>query len=248
MEQENKQNKEHTREEYIYLAKLYEKAERFEDMISVINKIIDMDPHLTKEERNILSVGYKIILSDKRDSWRLLNIMEKREAKKNPSQVAYIKEIKSHIESELSKIFENINDKIDKTLLPNAEDPESKVFYLRMKGDQYRYLCEITKDKDFEKNVENAEKEYKKAYKIAEKGLPVINSVRIGLCLNMSLFYYEIKGDKRQGCNIAKNAFEEAMKCLDMEKFKSKDVLILIQLLKENLMFWNTELNDEEQS
>jgi len=248
MEKEKGKTKEHSREEYVYLSKLYEKAERFDDMIRVIDKIIEMDPHLSKEERNILSVAYKSILSDKRDSWRILSIMEKGEGKKNPSQVANIKEIKSHIESEILKIFENINNKIDKFLLPNAEDPESKVFYLRMKGDQYRYLCEITKEKDFEKNIENAEKEYKKAFKIAEKGLPTINSVRIGLCLNLALFYYEIKGDKKQGYNIAKNAFKESMKCLDNEKCKTKDVLILIQLLKENLIFWNTEMNEEEQN
>ena len=40
-------------------------------------------------------------------------------------------------------------------MLPKAEDAESKVFYLRLKGDHYRYLCEITKEKDFEKNIDS---------------------------------------------------------------------------------------------
>ena len=65
----------------------------------------------------------------------------------------------------------------------------------------------------------------------------------------MALFFYEIKGDKKEGCKIAKKSFEESMKYLDdLEKFKSKDVLLLIQLLKENLIFWSSEMNEDEQN
>ena len=246
-EKEPKENK--TREEYVYLSKLYERAERFQDMVSVINKFIEITPKLSKDEKNILSAGYKNILSDKRASWRLLNSMERKEAKKKSPQVPHIREIKSRIESELKKIFDDMHNLVDKYLLPNAEDPESKVFYLRLKGDHYRYLCEISKDKELEKAIEKAEKVYKEAYEISEKELPFINSTRVGLCLNMALFFYEIKGDKKEGCKIAKKSFEESMKYLDdLEKFKSKDVLLLIQLLKENLIFWSSEMNEDEQN
>ena len=70
------ETKNYSREEYIYLAKLYERAERFPDMVKAINKFVELDPKLTKEERNLLSAGYKNIISDKRSSWRLLNNME----------------------------------------------------------------------------------------------------------------------------------------------------------------------------
>lgn len=32
---------------------------------------------------------------------------------------------------------------LDKHLIPKASNPESKVFYLKMKGDYYRYLAEV---------------------------------------------------------------------------------------------------------
>ena len=70
------------REELVYLSKLYEKAERYPDMINTINKFVELNPKLTKDERNILSSGYKNIISDKRASWRLLNTMEKKEKSK----------------------------------------------------------------------------------------------------------------------------------------------------------------------
>ena len=170
----------------------------------------------------------------------------RKEAKKKSKQVIYIQEIKNHIEKEIRTIVENVQNLIDKYLINNCEDNESKVFYMRLKADHYRYLCEISKDKDL---LEKAEKKYKEAYNKAMKDLPYINSERIGLCLNFALFNYEVKGDKKEGYRIAKNCFEESMKYLEeLEKFKSKDALMLIQLLKENLIFWSSEMNEDEQN
>ena len=254
MEEENiKENKKvkdnYSREEYIYLSKLYEKAQRYEDMISSITKFIELNPKLSKEERNILSAGYKDILLDKRENWRFLNLMEKKELKKKSKQVIYIKEIKNHIEKEIKKIVEEMHHLIDNYLIKNCEDKESKIFYLRLKADHYRYLCEISNEKELENNLTLAEKYYKEAYDMANKELNLINNERIGLALNFALFYYEIKGNKKEGYNIAKNCFEETMKYFnDFEKFKAKDALMLIQLLKENLIFWSSEMNEDEQN
>ena len=71
------ENKNYNREEYVFLAKLYEKAEKYNEMFKFINKFIELDPKLTKDERNILGAGYKNIVSDKRVSWRILSTMEK---------------------------------------------------------------------------------------------------------------------------------------------------------------------------
>jgi hypothetical protein len=238
----------YSREEYVYLAKLYERAERFPDMVKSIYKYVELDPKLTKDERNLLSAGYKNIISDKRSSWRLLNNMEKKEEKKNPSQSANIKEIKSKIEQELNTICDEIQMIIDKYLIPNATDPENKVFYLKLKADYYRYKCEFANGKDFDDASANAERIYKEAYEISSKEMPITNSTRLGLDLNFSVFYYEIKGLKEEACNIAKKAFDEAMKVLDdLEKSKAKETLLIIQLLKENLILWTNEMNEEEE-
>ena len=243
------ETKNYTREEYVYLAKLYERAERFPDMVKSINKYVELDPKLTKDERNILSAGYKNIISDKRASWRLLNSMERKEEKKNSAQSKYIHEIKDNIERELIQICEQIQKIIDKYLIPNSSDSETKVFFLKLKGDYYRYKCEFDSDEDFPTTCDKAEKVYKEAYEIANKDMPITNSIRIGLALNYSVFYYEIKGLKEEACSIAKNAFDESMKVLDdLEKSKAKETLLIIQLLKENLILWNNEMNEEEEN
>ena len=89
-------------------------------MISSINTFIIFYPNLSKDENNILSSGYKKILSDKRASWRLLNTVERKEAKKS-EQVPHIKEIKKHIEIELKQILEGLINLLNKYLLPNRE-------------------------------------------------------------------------------------------------------------------------------
>ena len=239
--------KNYSREEYVFLSKLYEKAEKYSDMFKFINKFVEIEPKLTKEERNILGSGYKNIISDKRTSWRFLNNLEKREERKNTFQISYIKGIKENIEKELNQICDEINKIIDKYLLPNSPDLENKIFYLKLKADFYRYKCEFLNGKDFDEVCSKAEKAYKEASDLSNKNLPISNSTRLGLALNYAVFYYEIKKLKEEAINIAKNAFDESMKILDdLEISKAKDTLLIIQLLKENLISWCTEMNEEE--
>jgi 14-3-3 protein epsilon len=240
-------DKNYTRDEYVYLAKLYERAERFDEMVQWINKFVQLDANLSSEERNILSAGYKNIISSKRSSWRLLNSLEKKEEKKKSPSISYLREIKGKVEDEMRAICDDIQNTLDKYLIPGAKDYETKVFYLKLKGDYYRYRAEFTHDQENETATNLAEKAYSDAYKLAEAHIPISNSTRLGLALNFSVFYYEIRGLREEACNIAKTAFEESIKVLDdLEKTKSKDTLLIIQLLKENLILWNNEINDEE--
>lgn len=236
--------KTYTRDELVYLAKLYERAERFDDMVKWITKFVELDPNLSSDERNILSAGYKNVISGKRASWRLLHSLEKKEEKKNSPNLNYLREVKANVENEMRKICDGIQDTLDKYLVANVKDYETKVFYLKLKGDYYRYRAEFTSGKENENATDLAEKAYKDAYDVAEKNIPISSSTRLGLALNFSVFYYEIKGQKEIACQIAKNAFEESIKILDdLEKNKAKDTILIIQLLKENLILWNNELD-----
>jgi 14-3-3 protein epsilon len=241
-------DKNYTRDELLYLAKLYERAEKFDDMVKWIGKFVQLDPNLTHDERNILSAGYKNVISSKRASWRLLHSLEKKEEKKPSSgNLNYLLEVKGRIEDEMRNICNDIQDTLDKYLVPNSKDNEIKVFYLKLKGDYYRYRSEFTSGQEQEKAANQAERAYREAYDIADKHIPISSSIRLGLALNFSVFYYEIKNMKEEACIIAKSAFEESMKILDdLERNKAKDTILIIQLLKENLILWNNEINDED--
>ena len=239
------ESKVYTREECVFLSRLNEKAEKYSEMFKYINKYVELDPKLSKEERNILCSGYKYIISDKRNSLRILNNIEKR----NTYQLAYIKEIRENIEKELYQILLDIEKMLDKYLIPNAIDIENKVFYLKLKADFMRYKCEISYGKELDDINSKTEKIYKEANDIANKELMISNSTRLGLALNYSVFFYDIKKMKEEAINIAKNAFDDAMKILDnLEISKAKDTLLIIQMLKENLIFWCNEINNEFES
>ena len=53
------------------------------------------------------------------------------------------KEYREKVETELREICQDVLGLLDKFLIPKASNPESKVFYLKMKGDYYRYLAEV---------------------------------------------------------------------------------------------------------
>jgi len=238
-------DKKYSREEFVFLAKLYERAERYPEMISWITKFVELNPVLSSDERNILSAGFKNIIGSKRTSWRLIETLEKKEEKKtDKANLTSVREVKTKVENEMRKICDDVQSLLDKHLVPAAKDPETKVFFLKLKADYYRYRAEFSTGKENEDNCNLAEKTYRTAFEIAEKEIPISNSTRLGLALNFSVFYYEIKNLREEACQIAKNSFEEAIKILDdLERSKAKDTILIIQLLKENLILWNNEMN-----
>jgi len=45
---------------------------------------------------------------------------------------------------------------------------------------------------------------YEEAEKLAKENMPPTQSTRLGLALNFSVFYYEIKNDPEKACQLAK--------------------------------------------
>jgi hypothetical protein len=55
-----------------------------------------------------------------------------------------IKTYRQKIEKELEDICNDVLNLLDDPLIPNSKNPEARVFFLKMKGDYYRYLGEFT--------------------------------------------------------------------------------------------------------
>ena len=155
-----------SREDNVYLAKLAEQAERYEEMVEFMEKVVKAvdAEELTVEERNLLSVAYKNVIGARRASWRIISSIEqKEESRGNEDHVTVIKEYRSKIETELSKICDGILGLLDSHLVPSASAAESKVFYLKMKGDYYRYLAEFKTGAERKKAAEKSLLAYKSA-------------------------------------------------------------------------------------
>ena len=64
-------------EEHIFLARVAEQAERFEDMVDFLAKVLDQKgAEVTSDERNLLSVAFKNLISSKRAACRTIAAIE----------------------------------------------------------------------------------------------------------------------------------------------------------------------------
>jgi len=234
------------REEAVYLAKLAEQAERYDEMVEEVKKVGRMvhDQELSVEERNLLSVAYKNVIGARRASWRIISSIEaKEESKGKEEHVQRIRSYRKTVEKELSDICQSILELLDEHLLPTASTGEGKVFYLKMKGDYHRYLAEFKTGSDRKEAAEHTLLAYKAAQDIALVDLPPTHPIRLGLALNFSVFYYEILNSPERACHLAKQAFDEAIAELDTLGEESyKDSTLIMQLLRDNLTLWTSDM------
>jgi 14-3-3 protein epsilon len=229
-------------EDAVFLAKLAEQAERYEEMVENMKLVASADQELSVEERNLLSVAYKNVIGARRASWRIVSSIEqKEESKGNEGQVTLIKEYRQKIENELAKICEDILEVLDKHLIPSAQSGESKVFYHKMKGDYHRYLAEFAIGDKRKTSADKSLEAYKAATEVAHTDLAPTHPIRLGLALNFSVFYYEILNAPDQACHLAKQAFDDAIAELDTLSEESyKDSTLIMQLLRDNLTLWTS--------
>ena len=133
------------REKNVYLAKLAEQAERYDEMAEHMKVVAQCNQELSVEERNLISVAYKNAVGSRRASWRIISSVEQKEASKgNTQNVDMAKAYRIRVETELHRICEEILALIDNSLIPTSSSGECKVFYYKMKGDYFRYIAEFT--------------------------------------------------------------------------------------------------------
>ena len=135
-------------------------------MLEYIKKLMTGGNELDVEERNLLSVAYKNSVGSKRTSWRILDtLLNKDKEKKDPEVEKHrqlVKDFKKQVEKELDDICNEIIDTLDKKLIKDPkdikedEDVSPQVFYLKMKGDYYRYIAEYAAGGDREDVAEKA--------------------------------------------------------------------------------------------
>lgn len=97
---------EHKRDELIYMAKICEQTERFDEMLDFMRQVLELPEDLSVEDRNLLSVAYKNSVGTKRTAWRILDTLEKKEESKaqnaqTEKHLELIRKFKKKVEDEL---------------------------------------------------------------------------------------------------------------------------------------------------
>ncbi|XP_060605542.1 14-3-3 protein zeta/delta-like [Ruditapes philippinarum] len=244
------------REGLVQAAKLSEQAERFDDMAKLMKNVTELlskpqkegAEELSTEERNLLSVAYKNVVGARRSSWRMMSMIEGKEKDHSSDKAQLVQKYKKVVEKELDDICDEVLNLLDKYLIPTAVSIESKVFYLKMKGDYFRYRAEYTPE-DKRKEVQDAaEAAYKEAMEAAEQNMLPTHPNRLGLALNFSVFYYEIQSAPDKACSLAKAAFDNAIAELDnLDQESYKDSTLIMQLLRDNLTLWTSDSQQDQE-
>jgi len=204
---------------------------------------------LSDEQRNLLSVAFKNVVGARRSSWRVISSIEQKQKDKG-DDASMVSSYREEIEKELQERCEEVLNLLDDYLLKSVDSventTEAKVFYLKMKGDYYRYLVEVTTGDKRDNLAQSASEAYTSATESANE-LASTHPIKLGLALNFSVFHYEIMNDGKKACELAKKAFDDAIAELDHLKEDSyKDSTLIMQLLRDNLTLWTSENQDEE--
>ncbi|KAL8506410.1 hypothetical protein ACS0TY_017332 [Phlomoides rotata] len=236
------------RELAVYDAKLAEHAKRYDDMVEAMKKVAKTVGELTADERNLLSVGYKKVIEPRIACCRKLSSIAL-EPSVDAASTNQVIEYWEKVETEITDICADILSIIDEHLIPSCKpgDPTSTVFYLKMKGDYFKYLAEFRTGMDRSEASDESLKAYEDAMKIAREELPPTHPIRLGLALNYSVFCYEISFSPERAMEITEEAYDEAYPGLGrLNEEEYKDSNKILQLLKDNYTLWNAEISGDE--
>ena len=168
--------------------------------------------------------------------------MNKEKKKEKSSFLPYIIEYKEKLVFKLEENCKKFIEFTDLYLLSKENDDKSKVFYYKINGDNYRRMAEAEENskKDI---IEKANSSYNNALNYS-KNLDIIDSLRLGLLLNFSVFNYENLNNPKKAIEICRNTIKESetkLKGADEDDDDVKDSISIINLMKENLELWESE-------
>ncbi|KAM7499187.1 hypothetical protein LguiA_023601 [Lonicera macranthoides] len=145
------------------------KWKRFKDMVYIMkNVVVGLKPpdELTDEERELLRAAYNTLAAILRADWLKASSQEKELADKleDISELLKVRDRILAIEAETAELCDNgILKSLKEKLEPSAATSESKIYYLRMRGDLCKLLVRIKSGGDVKKVTDEAFEAYLQA-------------------------------------------------------------------------------------
>ena len=153
-------------DEQIFMARVAEQSERFRDMVDFLKPVIkEKGASLSTDERNLLSVAFKNLVSQQRTAIRTISAIEQNQ--KYAKHAGAMKDYKTRIEEELYRNCDEIIALIRSDVLSKASDDESRAFFLKMIGDYCRYIAESAKEDRLARTKTDALNAYDEACNLA---------------------------------------------------------------------------------
>lgn len=235
-----------SKDDILFLARLSDKAARYDRMKDLMKQFIIEGYELTPTERQLFSVAFRDVISTKRSSWRALFAI-KGDAIHDEGREAAVAEHLSDLSHDIETISKDVLGLISNHILPLCTNPESKVFFLKLQADYERYIAEVSTSAAHSRWASKSFESYKSAADLALCCLPPTHPTRLGLMLNFSIYYYEIDNSPERACVLARATYEDALeggllgKRLRGEEYDAS--LETLRCINSNLKRWTSQLS-----
>ena len=227
----------------LYVAQILDQTTCHQEKVDMMRKVIELNPVLSHDERNLLSAGYKELISVHRDGLRILAEMaEHDEGKANQHRIGQITAVREKIVAELEEKCNELIKLIDETLLPAATNPEARLFYEKLRGDYLRYIYEARNDPAV---AERAKESYDAALKIARTELEPCKPACLGAILNYAVFLFDVMGQCEEAIELSRKTYNEYCEVVDQNSGDSySEATLILQNLKNNVALWTAGKTD----
>lgn len=237
------------RSKYTLHAQLADEIQDFEVLKRCILQLVDGDQPLSDSERKLFLLAFKNCVGTRRKAWRQLRKQEMEMESTDPL-MTHLRSYKNQIELEIESVCKEILSAINKLLVDSNQQlvTQEKVFYLKLQGDYWRYLCEFRRGSQLEVSSSQALQAYNQARDAVQgpSGLSPCDPQLLGLALNMSVFHYEILGNRLEGLRLCRDVYQAAEQYLSSENVdaqQERGAKVVLKLLRDNLGLWENEIN-----
>lgn len=206
----------------------------------------------TKDDGNIAST--QMILPKEVDDGLHNEDDDAASAQREVSMLGLLKLYRELIEDEICRYCRDFVKLLDDQV--HAQDEEGKAYFLQLKADHLRYICEVQTGEVRKNTAKKVLNIYLEAQAIAKKVLAARHPTRLGLALNFAVFHCDILGSKEAALALSKEAIQE----VEEEANAKNNVRVLglfddskgiegqqmLDMLKGNINLWSLNEDNEK--
>ena len=163
------------REKLLFQVKASEEVQDYDAMRSYMISLVGTGKGIDAEERRLFLVAFKNSVGPRRSAWRKLTQLEMAMGGTD-ALLPHLRLYKSEVEDELEKICRQLVSATGEILVNGDASPleaQDLMYLHKLRGDYWRYLCEIRRGVALDESLDQAKIEYSRALAQAQ-GSPAL--------------------------------------------------------------------------
>ncbi|MBI6920716.1 MULTISPECIES: 14-3-3 family protein [Pseudomonas] len=213
----------------------------FLEMLNLIQKF-DASQVMSTEERDLFATAARGSIQLFFKQWSEISLLEQKTEGQDKQQQEY-KEARENIEVDTRSTLKTLALAVVDKQLSLDQTVRGRIFFKTMSGDINTYLCRLASGESKSELVALTKKAYITAYDQAKSELAPYDPYRLVLALGFSHFFYDIENAPDKACQLAKQAFDDAIAELDELKDESEHELStqIMHRLRDSLTEWTSD-------